>query len=222
MTSAYRQRAEFEKAVLAGLAKRIKGTRWRKSRSALFVQSGDTYQDIAISVHRNAPRTTALLRFKPMALDPILWDILGIRENGEEALSFRTWGAFTCPGLPLAEPDVESFGDSVADVSGQIVSFALEQQEAFRSVLATQAFSDAVSHHPNQQKRGAYAVTLVVALINEGQIDRAFRLAESYAHGDQRSCFDLTSGGTSFHQLALGWLSAGKRSKGLLGAIADV
>lgn len=76
-----KQRTAFERELLAQIGPRLKGTGWKKSKSALFNQSGDHYQDTVVLVHRNAAIISVELRFKPAALDPILWDVLDMPEN---------------------------------------------------------------------------------------------------------------------------------------------
>jgi hypothetical protein len=211
MTTFYRQRADFEKQLLAELTPRLTKTKWRKRSCALFNQSGDYYQDLFISVHRNSTITTAELRFKPMALDPILWDVLGIPENLEMPLSFRTWGAFVCRSLPIFSTQVEQQGDTPAIVADRLIALCHEKSEFFKEALGNASFSNIVATHPNQVERGAYAVTLVTSLINEGNLRLARDTAHAYASGALFSCSQLTVSGKSFHQFALDWLTAGKR-----------
>ncbi|WP_280152317.1 hypothetical protein [Piscinibacter sp. XHJ-5] len=81
MANLYKVRTDFEKAMLKELGPLLKGGPWKRSQCALYGRFGDGYQDVFLSVYRDAARTIAELRIKPMALDPILWDILDIAEN---------------------------------------------------------------------------------------------------------------------------------------------
>ncbi len=213
MTTIYRQRTAFEKQVLSELSPRLKKSKWKKSSCTLFTQTGDFYQDVFISVHRNASLTTAELRFKPMALDPILWDILDIPENRNKPLSFRTWGAFTCSGLPIFETQLEELGSTAGDVADGLIGLCNDKSTLSQDLLATDSFSSMIAAHPNQIERGAYAVTLVTSQINDGNLELAYRTASAYATGSATSCVNLVSFGKSFHQLALEWLDAGKNSR---------
>lgn len=220
MTSLYRERGDFEKQLLAELSPRLKKTKWKKSSCALVNQAGAVYQDLLISVHRNSVVTTAELRFKPMELDPILWDVMDIPENRDKPLSFRTWGAFTCSGLPIYATQVESPGDTPSMVAEKLAALCHDKATLFMDVLSTSSFSALVAAHPNQVERGAYAVTLITSLINEGDLELARQTAYGYASGALSSCASFESAGKDFHQLALDWLNAGKCSNDVIRAAA--
>ena len=198
-----KDRANFEKSVLAALTPLLKGTGWNKSKTAVLRQAADYYQDVLVSVYRNANRTTAELRLKPMALDPILWDILSFPDNRKEPLSFRTWGAFTCSPLPVAEVELEDSRSAPDQVAASLVAW-LHTVEAPQ---LHQPFSEVVLAHPNQVARGAYAITLVTSLIHEGKLSQAQSTASAYASGAAISSFNISSAGKSFHVLAQDWLS---------------
>ena len=220
MSTLYRQRTAFEKQLLAEIGPQLNRSEWKKSSCALFRQSNGIYQDILISVHRNSAATTTELRIKPMALDPILWDILDIPENRDKPLSFRTWGAFTCSGIPVYEAQIESPGDAAGDVARRLTELYKAKINLADQVLSDKPFSELAASHPNQVERGAYAVTLVASLINDGNLDLAYDTANSYAAGVLSSCSNLVSSGKSFHQLAVEWLDAGKYSKRALHSAA--
>jgi hypothetical protein len=94
-------------------------------------------------------------------------------------------------------------GSSPADVARAVLHFCEHNENRFRKLVSQTPFSDLVAKHPNQVERGAYAVTLVVSLVQEGKLDAARDLARAYASGQKSSTSDLSSRGESFHQLAL-------------------
>lgn len=212
MTTLYRERADFEKQVLAEVSLSLNRAKWKRNRCALVNQSDSFYQDLFISVHRNSSVTMAALRFKPMALDPILWSILDMPKNCDKPLSFRTWGAFTCSGLPIYGTQVEQSGDTPEIVAEKLAAICHDKAALFRDALSSAPFSRLVALHPNHVERGAYAVTLIASLINDGNFELARQTANAYASGALTSCANIESAGKSFHQLALEWLDAGKYS----------
>ena len=212
MSTLYRERSNFERALLLELKSRLKGSPWKLKSCALYKANGALYQDIFLSVHRNAAATVGVHRIKPMTLDPLLWEILGIPENVDEPLSFRTWGAFTCAGLPLAEVSLESAGHSAQAVAEATRSLCGSADERAEQQLHAAPFSSLVAAHPDQVERGAYAVTLVTSLIAEGSLELAAREAHAYASGAKQTCANLSSEGKSFHELALGWLESARAS----------
>lgn len=221
MNVSSKQRSMFENALFAGLGPQLKGTGWKKNKCALYMQSGDYYQDVFISVHRNAMITSVELRFKPMSLDPILWDILDIPGNLDEPLSFRTWGAFTCSGVPILKAQIEQPGNSAKEVGATLISFCENNRNFYQECLATNTYSELVSNHPNQVERGAYATTLVISLINDHNYIRARQVANSYFSGELSSSSELTRYGKSFHQLAVEWLDAGNASLRKIHSISE-
>lgn len=208
---AKRQRV-FEKELLRALGPAIKGTSWKKSGTALYMQSGSFFQDFVISVRLHEEKVGIFQTFKPMALDFLLWDILGIAENASEPLSFRTRGAFTCIGLPIHEELLEQADDPV-DMAANLVGIAKNNESLFQELLQAGNYSALLAKHPNQVERGAYAVTLVTSLINDGDYDAAACLASEYDSGRRHSAYQVSSLGVSFHRLALNWLDAGKSLK---------
>jgi hypothetical protein len=202
--------------MLAELGTLVRRSPWKKSKCAMFGKFGDYYQDVMISVHRNSGRTIATLRCKPMALDPLLWDILDMSENQGQPLSFRTWGAFVCSGLPLLEKELEEPGQTPKEVATNALEFGVANRNLLEERLTATQYSELLERHPNQTARGAYAVTLVASLIHEGNEQEARRLASAYASGSLKSCSEFTSDGLSFHEHALRWLDAGRHSKSAL------
>ena len=204
-----KRRKAFEKELLAALGPAVKGTGWIRNRSALVRQSGAFFQDIVISVHLNDENKIGVVQsFKPMALDPLLWDILGISENASKPLPFRTWGAFTCAGLPIYDSLLELADRSAVDVAAFLVKIARTNEPLFAEVSKAADYSTLLANHPNQLERGAYAVSLVTSLINDGDYEAAAQLASAYESGESTSVSNFTSNGVSFHRLAIDWLGA--------------
>jgi hypothetical protein len=207
-----RQRAAFERSLIAALKLSLKGSPWKFSGGRLFAQLGDMFVDATPVVHRNAQRTIATLAIKPMAVDAILWDIFDLPQNANEPLSFRTRGAFTCSALPLLDEEVEHPGDAPDQVAAHLTRLCLDRFPDVVGFHQGRPFSDQVREHPNQRERGAYAISLVCALVAEGRHDEARNVAEKYANGTSASCHDFTSKGRSFHEFALDWLAARVRA----------
>ena len=208
LTQAATRRRRFEKELLAALGPALKGSGWKKSGGVLFRQSGVMFQEVGVSVSLLDGTVGVTQKIKPMALDPILWDILGLTENASAPLSFRATGAFTCGGLPIGEASLDETGDGLAATLAALVGIVGDTGRLAEQTLAGADFSALVAQHPNQAQRGAYAVTLVTSLINDGDRDAAVRLAGAYLSGTARACANLRCDGVSFHRLALDWLAA--------------
>ncbi|WP_306397533.1 hypothetical protein [Telluria beijingensis] len=205
-----RRRKTFEREMLKALAPALKGSGWKKSGHTLFRQAGAYFLQIDIGVHAIEEKTVLTHRIKPMALDPILWDILGMPENAHEPLSLRARGAFTCWGIAVDEVVDEGRYESGIAAAASIAAFARRSTSGIDAALANMDFSERLAAHPWQVERGVYAVELVVSLINDGDWEAAARLAAACEHGECAAMCGFSSGGKSFHRLALEWIEAGK------------
>ncbi len=189
------ERRSFEKQLLKSLSPKLKGSRWERKQNAIYCEVSGYYFDVLVSVSLNDFKTTVRMSAKPMSLDRLYWQITELDSNNSQLLSFRTWGAFTCSGLPVAERHTCDEGLSPDMLAGEIVEWADAQLEGSRSELAADTFSTAVARHPNQVERGAYAFTYVTSLIEEGNLDAARQTAAAYADGTAHSVSRQTHAG---------------------------
>ncbi|OYT90141.1 MAG: hypothetical protein CFE43_19700 [Burkholderiales bacterium PBB3] len=204
----YAARTTFERNCLAELAALLKNTPWRRKQTAVFRKDGEYFFVGRLNVHRNATRTIALFEAKPLVVDELLWDILGMRENSNEPLSFRAWGAFTCTAVPLRESEIEINNSSAETVARMFVSFLDESYEYAKDLLMHRDFLELLVEHPNHSERGSYAITQVATLISKEKYDEACTIATAHDKGNRTSTFQLHSNGASFHHLAVSWLAA--------------
>lgn len=207
------ERRSFEKEVLKSLAQSVKGSRWGKNKNALYCEHDGYYVEVFTSVFLNATQTTVRLSAKPMSLDVLYWEITDLSENKSEPLSFRTWGAFTCTGLPIVEESIADEALTADDLATLIVEWSDAQCDECLPRLATKEFSGAVAQHPNQIQRGAYAITYVTSLINEGDYGAARKAAAAYADGTMQSVSRHTHAGKDFHQVAVEWLDSAANAR---------
>lgn len=77
----------------AALKQAAKATGWRYARGAIFQQSGDWFISILPSLLWERGAVVRMM-VKPMALDPLFWDIVGLNANEALPLSFRATGAW--------------------------------------------------------------------------------------------------------------------------------
>ena len=202
------ERRSFEKELLKALSPKLKGSRWKKKQSAIYCEVNGYYFDVIVSVFLNDSKTTVTMSAKPMSLDKLYWQITGLDDNNSEHLSFRTWGAFTCSGLPLVEKSIADEGVSADVLASEVVEWADSQFDTALPKLEAEKFSCEVARHPNQVDRGAYAVTYVTSLIEEGDLDAARQMAAAYADGSAQSVSRHTHVGRDFHEIAVEWIDS--------------
>ena len=206
------ERRSFEKELLNEISQKLKGSRWKKKQNSIFCEVDGYYVDVLISVFLNDSRSTARLSTKPMSLDELYWQITGLAGNESQPLSFRTWGAFTCAGLPVAEKTFFDKGISPAVLAGEILEWANAQFCTAIPELMAGEFSKAVARHPNQAERGAYAITYVTSLIDEGDLNAARQAAAAFANGTAQSVSRHTHAGRDFHEIAVDWIDSSTRT----------
>lgn len=84
------------KQLQGALRRSIVGTKWRCFGGILFTDHLGWFVEVVSAVWIPSRRTVARIHVKPMAIDPIFWDIVGLLENNKLPLSFRAIGAWTC------------------------------------------------------------------------------------------------------------------------------
>lgn len=202
------ERRSLEKDLLKALSPKIEGSRWKKKHNAIYCEVDGYYFDVFINVFLNDSKTTFRMSAKPMSLDKHYWQITDLDDNNSQPLSFRTWGAFTCSGLPLDEKSIADEGVSAEVLASKVVAWADSQVETALPRLEAESFSSAVARHPNHVERGAYDVTYVTSLIAEGNLDAARRAAVAYADGSAQSVGKHKHIGRDFHEIAVEWIDS--------------
>ncbi|MBV6658105.1 MAG: hypothetical protein KI785_10105 [Devosiaceae bacterium] len=127
----------WERDLNAALRDAVKGAAWRQKRGVVFQQIDRWFVAGRWVVEgRGADRQLiAHLMAKPMAIDPLLWDVMGLGENNDQPLSFRYWGAFVC-GLPtlasakIANGAAPATARAIVDALDAALPEALARMEA--------------------------------------------------------------------------------------------
>ena len=104
----------------AALKEQARASGWRYARGELFRQSGDWFLNV-FPILLWERGILARFMIKPMALDPLFWDIAGLPENNGLPLSFRAQGAWVLrpPGQE------ENVGLDISDVEQLAREFLL-------------------------------------------------------------------------------------------------
>ena len=176
-------------------------------QNAIFCDIDGTFVEAFTRTSFIERKTIISISYKPMSLDPLYWAITETSENNSEPLSFRSWGAFTCPALPLDEVTFENDSSCVDQLLQKAQKTVIEKSENFISKLSETSFSNEIMNHNNQIERGAYAISLVTSLIDEKDYEEAHSIAKRYAAGELECCHSHTHVGKDFNELAIEWLS---------------
>lgn len=115
-------RRALEKAVRAA----SKGSGWRSIEGCLFREEAGWFLSVCPSVYIYEQSTKAVVSAKPMTIDRIFWDIVGLPENNDAPLSFRLNGAWACRPPNIDEVLIEEH-ENVEVVAGRLLEVANEQ-----------------------------------------------------------------------------------------------
>lgn len=187
----------LDREILSGIKEQIKGTGWKKKHNSFFRQIESNFH--CVSAHPyfefNDGRPTLFLRVsskaKPMGIDPIYWDIAELPDNKNEPLSFRTWAAFKTNALDFnhGEP-LNGPMSSVNEVISAFMDWKDKETKSVTKTLESKIFSrifreskgENISKHSNP-------ITLICALILEGNQEEALEIARKYAPSSYRNLF---------------------------------
>lgn len=206
-----KQRRALSKAFLLAIKKRAKGTEWRVSKGVVFRDFDGWFISAPAAVWLGKRRTQIELKFKPMTLDPIFWEIVETETNVEMPLSFRYWGAWTCSIPALVEHELDERGADPTIMADEAFDWLDAQVEQFKSWTA-EKFLDFLREHP---RTNAYLATVVTTMFLLGDFATAEALCkEAIKRGDLGgfSVGPESGPSRSFPELALAWLDRKRRS----------
>ncbi|MET0307517.1 MAG: hypothetical protein ABW023_02320 [Sphingomonas sp.] len=168
-------RHAYRRALEKSLRTLAKGTGWKSAHGSIFRERAGWFIDVSPSVYIYEHVTKAIISVKPMVIDPIFWDLIGLPENREQPLSFRARGAWVCHPPYYAELSLDE-DDDPAVVGERLVLAATEQFEnvvqsySLESFLSTCRKADSVD--------GAYLSSIVPTLIALHRQDEALAICE--------------------------------------------
>lgn len=190
-------RRALEKAVRAA----SKGSGWRTIEGCLFREQAGWFVSACPSVFIYEESTKATVSAKPMNIDPIFWDIVGLPENVETPLSFRLNGAWTCQPPHFDEVTIEENKD-VKVVAARLLNTANDRL----AVVERWSVEDFLQLcRSNGATEDSYLPCVVASLIALGRESEALDACESAkARGDSGG---FLSPKGSFSDMALRWIT---------------
>ena len=190
------QRRELSKACNAA----VNGTAW-KARQGVIVGERRGW---LIAAHEmtdvSGERTRVRLVTKPMAIDPIFWDMVGEPQLRRQGLTFRYFGAVTCPCLILEEPEVSEEG-GVDAIARRMIELAESKLTEIAESWTADTFLEGIRNAINP---GGHFASTVTTLITERRYDEALALCEE-ATG-RRVAGGFVSSRGSFPENAVAWI----------------
>lgn len=200
------QRRALQKSLKTALKRQAMHSKWSTAQSALFRSFNGWFLSAPLHVRLDQRKTRVELSCKPMALDPLFWDIVHAESNDQLPLSFRYTGAWTCHTPPVVGYDLpEEPWDPDAQVA-EALAWLDAQTGQFRS-WTLEMFLQQIQQHPRAK---SYRATIITTLFLSGDYAAGAALCdEAIALGDECgfsvSCESEAS--QSFPQMAREWLS---------------
>lgn len=223
-----RQQKQFEKerrTLQRALPKAIKmaagKSGWRTAQGTLFREMDGWFFDAKAIPWITEAKTSAALRCKPMSLDPLFWQLVGMEENINTPLSFRSFGAFTCRTPALREIDIPEGDGSPEFIAKELVDWANEQLQLLRGTQTIDGFVDFIRTHPNYVERRAHLAVLVTGMLLQGRDEEALAICKD-AKARAGGSFLNENGGFMFRRgdemitfidLAIEWITAKRDSR---------
>lgn len=150
---------QHRKAYFAALKRGARGAGWSFAREQLFRKVGEWFVSVQSAP---LPEQGARLRIvvKPMALDPLFWNIVGLDDNNRLPLSFRATGAWvlrpawTEEHIETDEHDAERLAARVLD----------ESRRRSSEIIATSSLSTMLHDLPESPDLVGQNLALAVCL----------------------------------------------------------
>lgn len=198
-------RRALNKSFLAALKSKSKGTAWKMSQGVLFRDFSGWFVSAPAAVWVARRKTQVELFCKPMALDPIFWEIVETESNLTMPLSFRYHGAWTCRTPPVAELEIDETSADPTVFASQALVWLDSQVGAFHS-WTTGQFLRSLQEHP---RSNSYLSAVITTMCLLKDYSAAEALCNDAIKRDDACGFSICreSGPTqSFPELALAWL----------------
>ena len=157
----------------------IKKFKLKKKDFMVWFQKEDLFFDLMISVCERDGHCycDSVERLKPLWIDDLLWDLLGMPENKKEAASLRAIGAFTVYGSQICKLETElscwEFEELEACVTAYIEHFYQDIQSC--GMEHFQEYTDREPYHRELRK--------ALSLVHDGQYQDAIDHISTFGRG---------------------------------------
>jgi hypothetical protein len=204
-SSEVRARKVLAKEVARELRSRVKGTGWKTADGWLFRQDEEWFVEARCGVWVGQVRCSIDMHMKPMALDPVFWEIVDTANNVNEPLSLRMRGAWTCGTPAWSETVVDENELDAAGIASAFVSLASSELARSREQRGLKGFAQRIEERSRGREQQPYLATLVCTSILLGDLAAAKETCVRAQEAGLSGGFQV--GSNSFVGLALHWLA---------------
>jgi len=200
-TEEARQIKERDNAFKIALKSQAKGTGWRHADGSIFKQEDEWFLSVLPSMSYRSGVTISW-QCKPMAIDPLFWEIFHLEENKKMPLSFRDRGAWTVrPSWPSRYIACEE--TSPDRLAKAVLGWANER----RNDVSEFSVEKMLNRLGPIDKLTAWKAEAICLLILLDRLDEAERLClESDSKDSGGFSARRNNGGDRFYDYALEWI----------------
>jgi hypothetical protein len=167
-------RKEFREAFVKALPTAAKSTRFTIAKGGLYDDRDGWFVAIGVMLYPDQMRTRLVAHIKPMVIDPIFWDVMGLGEEWRRPLWKRHLGlALRDP--PFAECELED-----GNQPETFIDRILEQAEKWGDAAGRMALADYVDRCRVAERRPfQYFGCIATTLVAMGRNDEALELCSA-------------------------------------------
>jgi hypothetical protein len=194
------RRKEFSKDLQKELKKISRNSMWSHSRTILFKNLSENFLEANVSTHPQHYYTLVEIKFKPMTLDPLFWDIVLTPENKSQPLSFRAFGAWVSPSITLGSVSLDDRDIQPQVLAHDILNFVNKKTEQL-SYLSMDYYLTQIESMIKSDRDTNYLASKITALIFQNKVSEASDLCKKLISKNYICGFSI--GNMTFPELAI-------------------
>jgi hypothetical protein len=218
-----RQRRALQSALPKATKAAASNSGWRTAQGTLFREMEGWFVEVRAIPWVAEAKTAAELRCKPMGLDPLFWQLVGMEENIETPLSFRAFGAFACRTPALRQTEIPEENSSPERIATRMVNWATEQFQFLKGTQTIDGFVEFIRTHPVQMERNSYFATLVTGFLLQGKDEEALAICNEakvrsggiFLSDNGGFIFNRSGEMITFTDLAIKWIAEKQQSRAI-------
>ncbi|UXN75989.1 hypothetical protein N8D56_24995 (plasmid) [Devosia sp. A8/3-2] len=199
-----KERRALAKATISVLKKIARPHKWKVARGSLFREHNGWFIEVWTDISPWERKTDAHLKFKPMAVDPTFWEIVGFPENSGMPLSFRAFGAWVCGSPTIAKTSIKEDDGSPEAIAGNILAWVNAQMTQALMRADHESYLDLLT-----SKGDGYFDTRIALLCTIGRYAEARRECRQAVEREFGGGFEKIGKdgeGTTFPMMVLDWI----------------
>jgi hypothetical protein len=207
-----KKRYALQRAIPREMRTVAKGTAWRCAQGVLFREHEGWFVECSTIAWISDYKTQAQFTIKPMALDPLFWDIVAVPENRKQPLSFRSFGAWTCRPPAIAESFIDEDDGNAVGIARRAKEWADEKLADFDGRWDYDAFLQMLRREPGGGGYVGPDASLICMLILMGKDEEAISMCRGMVERGDSGGFVIVGGAPgTFPELAIRWITDPQR-----------